>query len=164
MLSLVDFFISETKPLITECWYPLIELQRYHSNLTFYVYLSCSALTIVLTTCRFDLTVSERDLHSRSSSELLRGRVRKVSSPSHPFIFYSFFFFFLSWFGSSGTIGVSFCFFVCNKFSWGRAEEMRLKHTTRLNSFVRGNQEEVKKDTIQSNRNSSNKRWLVYHG
>ena len=63
----------------------------------------------------FDLTVSERDLHSRSLSELLRGRVRKVDSPSHPFIFYSFFLIFVLYFfsgsGSPGAIGVSFCFF-----------------------------------------------------
>ena len=53
-----------------------------------------------------DLTVSERDVQSRSSSELLRWRVRKVRSPSHQFLlillffcpvwgFHFFFYFFL---------------------------------------------------------------------
>ena len=48
--------------------------------------------------CRLSLsglvwTVSERDLHSRSSSEFLRGRIRKSSSPSHPIYFYLVLFF-----------------------------------------------------------------------
>ena len=36
--------------------------------------------------------VSERDLHSRSSSEFLRERIRQISSPSHPIFFFFFFF------------------------------------------------------------------------
>ena len=58
-----------------------------------------------------DLTVSERDLQSRSSSELLRWRVRKVSSLSPPFFLIVIF---CSGWGSSGTIGVSFVLFLCN--------------------------------------------------
>ena len=38
-------------------------------------------------------TVSERDLHSRSSSEFLRGRIRKISTLSHPICFYLVLFF-----------------------------------------------------------------------
>ena len=59
-----------------------------------------------------DLTVSERDLQSRSSSELLRWRACKVRSPSHLFFFFILLFF-LSW------LGVSFFYSFLISIIWG---------------------------------------------
>ena len=71
-------------------------------------------------------TVRERDLHSRSSSEFLRGRIRKISSPSHPIFFFFFFFFFclILNFGLVGGLLHVFFFYVTGVLG-GSVEEMQ---------------------------------------